>query len=219
MSQKERMLAGRLYLPFDDELARDNKKARMLTRLFNNSTEEQQDYRKILLKQLFKSTGDNIYIEPPFRTDYGCNTSIGENFYANYDCIIIDVCSVTIGRNVFFAPRVCIYTASHPIDANVRNSSLEFGKPVSIGDDVWVGGNVVVNPGVKIGSNVVIGSGSVVVKDIPDGVIAAGNPAKVIREITTGDREKWTALAEQYREETLPEEKERIGSPARELST
>jgi maltose O-acetyltransferase len=105
MSEKHRMLAGRLYLAFDEELGRDNRKARMLTRLFNSSTEEQQDYRKILLKQLFKATGDNIYIEPPFRTDYGCNTSIGENFYANYDCIIIDVCSVTIGRNVFFAPQ------------------------------------------------------------------------------------------------------------------
>jgi maltose O-acetyltransferase len=208
MSKKERMLAGRLYLAFDEELGRDNKQARMLTRLFKSSTEEQQDYRKILLKQLFKSTGDNIYIEPPFRTDYGCNTSIGENFYANYDCIIIDVCPVTIGRNVFFAPRVCIYTAAHPIDAEVRNTLLEFGKPVSIGDDVWVGGNVVINPGVTIGSNVVIGSGSVVVKDIPDGVIAAGNPAKVIREITNADREKWIALAERYREETQSEEKE-----------
>ena len=208
MSEKERMLAGRLYFPFDEELGRDNKKARMLTRLFNGSTEEQQEYRKTLLKQLFKSTGDNIYIEPPFRTDYGCNTTIGENFYANYDCIIIDVCSVTIGKNVFFAPRVCIYTASHPIDAAVRNSSLEFGKSVSIGDDVWVGGNVVINPGVKIGSNVVIGSGSVVVKDISDGVIAAGNPAKVIREITDADREKWIALADRYRQETQSEQKE-----------
>jgi maltose O-acetyltransferase len=211
MSEKDRMLAGRLYLPFDEELGRDNKKARMLTRLFNSSTEEQQDYRKILLKQLFKSTGDNIYIEPPFRTDYGCNTSIGENFYANYDCIIIDVCSVTIGRNVFFAPRVCIYTAAHPIDAAVRNSLLEFGNPVCIGDDVWVGGNVVVNPGVKIGSNVVIGSGSVVVKDIPDGVIAAGSPAKVIREITPHDREKWMTLAAQYHKETQSAQKEQIG--------
>jgi maltose O-acetyltransferase len=160
------------------------------------------------LKQLFKSTGDNIYIEPPFRTDYGCNTSIGENFYANYDCIILDVCSVTIGRNVFFAPRVCIYTAAHPIDAAVRNSLLEFGRPVSIGDDVGVGGNVVVNPGVKIGSNVVIGSASVVVKDIPDGVIAAGNPAKVIREITSSDRENSVTLAEQYRQETQSERKQ-----------
>ena len=208
MSEKERMLAGRLYLPFDEELGSDNKNARMLTRLLNISTEEQQDYRKILLNQLFKSTGDNIYIEPPFRTDYGCNTSIGENFYANYDCIILDVCSVTIGRNVFFAPRVCIYTAAHPIDAAVRNSLLEFGRPVSIGDDVWVGGNVVINPGVKIGSNVVIGSASVVVKDIPDGVIAAGNPAKVIREITSSDRENSVTLAEQYRQETQSERKQ-----------
>jgi len=205
MSEKDRMLAGRLYLAADDELGRDNKKSRMLTRLFNNSTEEQQEYRKSLLQQLFKSTGENIYIEPPFRTDYGCNTTIGENFYANYDCIIIDVCPVTIGRNVFFAPRVCIYTAAHPIDASVRNTLLEFGKPVSIGDDVWVGGNTVINPGVRIGSNVVIGSGSVVVKDIPDGVIAAGNPAKVIRKITPEDREKWMRLAEQYREEIQSE--------------
>ena len=112
MSEKERMLAGRLYLPFDEELGSDNKKARMLTRLFNSSTEEQQDYRKILLKQLFKSTGDNIYIEPPFRTDYGCNTSIGENFYANYDCIIIDVCSVPIGRNVFFPQSLYLYSGA-----------------------------------------------------------------------------------------------------------
>ncbi len=201
MSEKERMLAGRLYLPFDEELGRDNKKARMLTRLFNTTTEEQQDYRGRLLKELFKSIGENVYIEPPFRTDYGCNTSIGDNFFANYDCIIIDVCPVTIGRNVFFGPRVCIYTAAHPIDATVRNSQLEFGKPVAIGDDVWLGGNVVINPGVSIGSNIVIGSGSVVVKDIPDGVIAAGNPAKVIREITPADQEKWIALAEQYRQE------------------
>ena len=199
MSEKDRMLAGRLYLAADDELGRDNKKSRMLTRLFNNSTEEQQEYRKSLLQQLFKSTGENVYIEPPFRTDYGCNTTIGENFYANYDCIIIDVCPVTIGRNVFFAPRVCVYTAAHPTDASVRNTLLEFGKPVSIGDDVWVGGNTVINPGVRIGSNVVIGSGSVVVKDIPDGVIAAGNPATVIRKITHEDREKWMRLAEQYR--------------------
>ena len=174
-----------------------------------DSTEEQQDYRKILLKQLFKSTGDNIYIEPPFRTDYGCNTSIGENFYANYDCIIIDVCSVTISqKRLLLAPRVCIYTAAHPIDAGVRNTLLEFGKPVSIGDDVWAGGNVVINPGVTIGSNVVIGSGSVVVKDIPDGVIAAGKPARVIREITDQGREKWIALAERYRKETQSDQKE-----------
>jgi len=201
MSEKERMLAGRLYIAFDEELGRHNKKARVLTRLFNQSTEEQQAYRTTLLKDLFQSTGENIYIEPPFRTDYGCHTSIGENFFANYDCIIIDVCPVTIGKNVFFGPRVCIYTAAHPIDAAVRNSQLEYGKPVSIGDDVWVGGNTVINPGVSIGSNVVIGSGSVVVKDIPDGVVAAGVPAKVIRKITVEDQELWQKLADQYHKE------------------
>lgn len=205
MSEKERMLAGRLYSPFDEELSRDNKKARMLTRLFNNSTEEQLDYRQTLLKQLFKSTGDNIYIEPPFRTDYGCHTSIGDNFYANYDCIIIDVCPVTIGKNVFLGPRVCIYTAAHPIDAGVRNSLIEFGKPVAIGDDVWIGGNTVLNPGVTVGSNVVIGSGSVVVRDIPDGVVAAGAPAKIIRQITSDDRDHWLKLAQQYHQETQAE--------------
>jgi maltose O-acetyltransferase len=201
MTQKERMLAGKLYLPFDPELGKDNKKARELTRRFNAATEDQVVERKAYLKALFKSTGEKIYIEPPFRTDYGCNTTLGDNFYANYDCIIIDVCSVNIGHNVMFGPRVCIYTATHPIDATVRNQSIEYGKPVHIGDNVWVGGNTVINPGVKIGDNVVIGSGSVIVKDIPDNVIAAGNPAKVIRDITDEDKAYWAALAAEYFEE------------------
>ncbi|MEY3016985.1 MAG: Maltose O-acetyltransferase [Pseudomonadota bacterium] len=201
MSQRERMLAGKLYLPFDPELGKDNKKARQLTRQFNAATEDQIEERMAYLKALFKSTGENIYIEPPFRTDYGCHTSVGENFYANYDCIIIDVCSVKIGNNVMFGPRVCVYTANHPIDASVRNQSIEYGKPVQIGNNVWVGGNTVINPGVSIGDNVVIGSGSVIVKDIPDNVIAAGNPAKVIREITDDDKVYWQGLAAEYFQE------------------
>ncbi|PXW71720.1 maltose O-acetyltransferase [Alteromonas sp. I10] len=204
MSQKSRMLAGKLYLPFDSELASDNKKARELTRQFNTTEGKGGEFRKSILKELFKKTGNNLYIEPPFRTDYGCHTSIGENFYANYDCIIIDVCPVNIGNNVFFGPRVCIYTATHPIDATVRNSLIEYGKPVTIGNDVWIGGNTVVNPGVTIGSNVVIGSGSVVVKSIPDNVIAAGNPAKVIREISDSDKVYWEEMAQNYREEQEP---------------
>ena len=198
MTEKEKMLSGQLYSAQDAELVRDMKKSRWLTRLFNNSTEEQQDYRKQLLKDLFEATGENIYIEPPFRCDYGCNISIGENFFANYDCIIVDVCKVKIGKNVFFGPRVNIFTAGHPIDAYIRNTLLEFGKPVTIGDNVWVGGNTVINPGVTIGNNVVIGSGSVITKDIPDGVIAVGNPCKVLREITDEDKKYWDAKKDVY---------------------
>jgi maltose O-acetyltransferase len=201
MTEKERMLSGELYKAEGEELVKDNKKARKLTRLFNNTTEEQQEYRVKLLKQLFASTEENIYIEPPFRCDYGCHITVGNNFYANYDCIILDVNKVDIGSNVFFAPRVNIYTAGHPIDAEVRNDMLEFGKEVIIGDNVWVGGNTVINPGVTIGSNVVIGSGSVVTKDIPDGVIAAGNPCNVLREITADDKEYWSQLREEYYKE------------------
>ena len=201
MKEKERMLQGKLYMAQGEALKEDNKKSRKLTRLFNNTTEEQKEYRSQLLKELFKSTGENLYIEPPFRCDYGCNISVGENFYANYDCIILDVCNVNIGNNVFFAPRVNIFTAGHPVCAEVRNTMLEFGKPVNIGNNVWVGGNTVINPGITIGNNVVIGSGSVVTKDIPDNVIAVGNPCKVLREITDADREYWEKQKEEYYED------------------
>ena len=197
-SEKELMLSGELYKALDDELFKDSMRARRLTRLFNNSNEEDLEYRTDLLKQLFKSVGENIYIEPTFRCDYGSNISIGDNFFANYDCIILDVCDVNIGNNAFFAPRVCIFTASHPIDADVRNELLEFGKPVTIGNSVWIGGNTVINPGVTIGNNVVIGSGSVVTKDIPDNVIAVGNPCRVLREITEEDKIYWNKKREEY---------------------
>lgn len=201
MKEKERMLQGKLYIAQGKALKEDNKKCRRLTRLFNNTTEEQVEYRSELLKELFKSTGERLYIEPPFRCDYGCNISVGENFYANYDCIILDVCNVNIGNNVFFAPRVNIFTAGHPVDAEIRNEMLEFGKPVTIGNSVWVGGNTVINPGVTIGNNVVIGSGSVVTKDIPDNVIAVGNPCRVLREITDADKEYWEKQREEYYED------------------
>lgn len=197
-TNKENMLAGKLYMAGGEELAKDNKRSRMLTRLFNNTTEEQIEYRTQLLKELFESTGESLYIEPPFRCDYGSNITVGNNFYANFDCIILDVAKVTIGDNVFFAPRVGVYTAGHPIDAGVRNTLLEFGKPVTIGNNVWVGGNVVINPGVTIGNNVVIGSGAVVTKDIPDNVIAVGNPCRVLREITEEDTQYWEKLKEEY---------------------
>ena len=173
-------------------------RARRLTRLFNSMTEEQMEERKEIIKELFKSTGENVHVEQTFHCDYGCHISVGENFYANYDCIMVDVCEIIIGDNVLLAPRVGLYTAGHPIDAAVRNEGLEFGKPVIIGDNVWIGGNAVINPGVTIGSGVVIGSGSVVTKDIPDHVVAVGNPCRVLRKINEEDKIYWEKEREKY---------------------
>lgn len=198
MTETEKMLSGRLYLAQDQELVQAKQKALRLTRLYNQTPEDEPAKRMVYLKELLGAIGENIWIEPPFRCDYGCNIFIGDRFYTNYDCIILDVCRVTIGDRVLFGPRVCVFTAAHPIDAAVRATGLEFGKPVAIGNDVWVGGNTVINPGITVGHNVVIGSGSVVTKDIPNGVIAAGNPCKVLRAITDQDREYWHARRKEY---------------------
>lgn len=199
MTNKELMLMGELYKLNDDkELNEDFMRARRLTRLFNSMTEEQMEERKEIIKELFKSTGENVHVEQTFHCDYGCHISVGENFYVNYDCIMVDVCEIIIGDNVLLAPRVGIYTAGHPIDAAVRNEGLEFGKPVIIGDNVWIGGNAVINPGVTIGSGVVIGSGSVVTKDIPDHVVAVGNPCRVLRKINEEDKIYWEKEREKY---------------------
>lgn len=198
MTEKERMISGRLYRADDPELLAGRARARVLTERFNAIREADKAQREPILRELLGSVGGRIYMEPTFHCDYGYNICVGDNFYANYDCIILDVAPVTIGRNVFFAPRVGVYTAGHPIDAGVRNEELEFGKPITIGDDVWIGGNVVINPGVSIGSDVVIGSGSVVTRDIPDHVIAVGNPCRVLRSITQEDRAHWLKLREEY---------------------
>ena len=198
MKEKELMLSEQLYIANDEELAKDFLRAKKLTRLINTSTEEQKEYRLQLFRELFSAIGDSFWIEPSFRTDYGSNTYIGNNFYANYDCIFIDVAEINIGDNVFLGPRVCLYTAGHPIDAEIRNKQLEYGKKIRIGNDVWIGGNSVINPGVTIGDNVVIGSGSVVTKDIPSGVVAAGVPCRVIRKITEEDKSYWKKEAEKY---------------------
>lgn len=181
-TEKEKMLASELYNGADPELLRERMRARSLTRLFNETIETDLEYRKQLLKQLFGSTGDNIFIEPTFRCDYGYNIHVGDNFFANFDCIMLDVCEIRIGDNCMLAPGVHIYTAEHPLDSKTRISGLESGRPVTIGDNVWIGGRSIINPGVTIGNNVVIGSGSVVTKDIPDNVIAAGNPARIIKQ-------------------------------------
>lgn len=198
MKEKELMLSEQLYIANDEELAKDFLRAKKLTRLINTSTEEKKEYRLQLFRELFSAIGDSFWIEPPFRTDYGSNTYIGNNFYANYDCIFIDVAEINIGDNVFLGPRVCLYTAGHPIDTEIRNKQLEYGKKIRIGNDVWIGGNSVINPGVTIGDNVVIGSGSVVTKDIPSGVVAAGVPCRVIRKITEEDKSYWKKEAEKY---------------------
>ena len=199
MTDKELMLKGKLYNPLGDpRLKEDFMRARRLTRIFNSLTEDEMDKRAEVIKELFGSTGERVHVEQTFHRDYGSNIYVGEDFYANYDCVIIDVCDVRIGDNVMLAPKVGIYTAGHPIDAGVRNEGLEFGAPVTIGNNVWIGGSAVINPGVTIGDNVVIGSGSVVTKDIPDNVIAVGNPCRILREITQEDREYWEKKKEEY---------------------
>ncbi len=196
--QKERMINQKLYLADDDELKKARKKAKVLIRKFNSADEEHKKYRLQLIKELFKNTGKNYYIEPPFRVDYGFNMSIGENFYANYDCIFLDIAPIKIGDNVLLGPRVGLYTAGHPVDSVIRNQGFEYGKSISIGNNVWIGGNAIINPGVSIGNNVIIGSGSIVTKNIPNNVIAVGNPCHVLRKITVEDKKYWEHTRNRY---------------------
>ena len=197
MTEKERMLNGKLYCPFK---VGDNtwEKSQVVLEEFNTMSWKREKERMELLKGIFGHLEDDAVIVPPFYCDKGTQIYIGKHFYANTGLLILDEADVRIGNHVFIAPRVCIYTASHPIDAGVRRKDLEVAKGVTIGDDVWIGGNVVINPGVTIGSGVVIGSGSVVTKDIPSGVIAAGNPSRVIREITEEDRIYWEEQEREY---------------------
>jgi len=189
MTEKEKMLAGKAYQAGDKELSQDRLRAREIVFEFNNLPPKQIKQRKNLIKNLFGKTATMFYIEPPFRCDYGYNIEIGDHFYSNFNLTILDCAKVTIGSHVFVGPNVSIYTAGHPLHSHLRNQEYEWAQPIVIGDNVWLGGNVVINPGVTIGSNAVVGSGSVVTKNIPDNVFAAGNPCKVIREITDADKD------------------------------
>lgn len=182
-TEKEKMLNGEMYDPADPVLVKEREEARRLVRLFNQTTEQEDEKRVELLKELLGSTGKDVYMEPNIRFDYGYNTHVGENFFANFDCTFLDVCEIHIGDNCMLAPAVQIYTATHPLDPVERNSGKEYAKPVIIGDNVWIGGHAIINPGVTIGDNVVIASGAVVTKDVPNNVVVGGNPARIIKEI------------------------------------
>lgn len=182
-TEKERMLAGELYRASDPELVALRLRARRLTRLYNMTTEEEPERRRALLGEMLGATGALIEIEPPFRCDYGGNIRVGDRFYANFDCVVLDVCPITIGREVKFGPRVQLITAFHPLDPVARASGRELGAPITIDDGVWLGAGVIINPGVTIGANTTVGSGSVVTRDLPANVVAAGVPCRVLRAL------------------------------------
>jgi maltose O-acetyltransferase len=182
-SETDKMLAGHLYDPLDTELVRARNRARDLCQDLNATRESDEETRRRILKELFGKGGDSVWMQPPFFCDYGSNILLGERVFFNFNCVVLDVCRVTIGDYTLFGPAVQIYTATHPMNADLRRKQ-EFGKPVEIGSDVWVGGGAIICPGVKIGSKSVIGAGSVVTREIPESVFAAGNPCRVIRAIT-----------------------------------
>lgn len=188
MSEKNKMLNQEYYLSGDKELAGDRDRAKELLYDFNHTRPSERSKRIDILKQLFHSVGENVWIEPPFFCDYGYNISVGDNFYANMNCTILDCTKVTIGHNVLFGPNVGLYSPNHPIDVEERNAGYERALPIVIGDNVWIGGSVTIIPGVTIGENSIIGAGSVVTKDIPPNVVAAGVPCGVIRPITEKDK-------------------------------
>jgi maltose O-acetyltransferase len=177
------MLAGEMYDPMDAELVEGRVRARDLCQALNATREAEQDERRRILRELFAAGGESVWMQPPFFCDYGSNIELGERVFFNFNCVVLDVCPVKIGSFTLFGPGVQILTPMHPLDAQLRRKE-EFGKPVQIGSDVWVGGAAIILPGVRIGSRTVIGAGSVVTRDVPEGVFAAGNPCRVIREIT-----------------------------------
>jgi maltose O-acetyltransferase len=182
-TEREKMLAGELYDPLDPELVCARERARDLCQDLNATRERDQEARRRILKELFGGGGESVWMQPPFFCDYGSNILLGHRVFFNFNCVVLDVCRVTIGDYTQFGPAVQIYTATHPMNAELRRKQ-EFAKPIEIGSDVWIGGGVIICPGVTISSKAVIGAGSVVTRNIEGGMFAAGNPCRVIREIT-----------------------------------
>src|SRR3954452_7159616 len=185
---KDRMLRGELYIGGDPDVAADFARAQELLDRYNRALHAEQDVRDAILHELIGELGDGVVIRPPFRCEYGSRVSIGAGTFMNYDCLILDVAPITVGAACQLATRVQLLTATHPVDPAPRRIGWESGEPISIGDNVWLGGGVIVCPNVTIGDDTVVGAGAVVTRDLPAGVVAAGVPARVIREI--GDRDR-----------------------------
>lgn len=184
MTEKEKALAGELYdANYDEDLKRERARAKDLCFELNQTRPSEIEKQKTLLKKLLGKTGEEFFVTTPFWCDYGYNIEIGENFYVNHNCVILDGAKVTFGAHVFIGPNCCFSTAGHPLETGTRNRGLEYAYPITVGNDVWFGAGVTVLPGVTIGDNVVIGAGSIVNKDIPSGVVAVGNPARVIKTL------------------------------------
>ena len=182
-TEKEKMLACEPFKANDQELMENKKQARIVAEKYNHSSEDDLSYRKSLLTKLFGKCGKEIRIKPPFHCDYGYQIFVGENFFANFDCVFLDAAPIEIGDNCMIGPKTCIYAVTHPLDCNERLKGINIPKKVSIGNNVWIGGGVIILPGVNLGNNVIVGAGSVVTKSFPDNVIIAGNPAKVIKKL------------------------------------
>jgi maltose O-acetyltransferase len=182
-TEKEKMIAGELYDPLDKQLVEDRLRTRLLIKELNDTREDEVEERGRVLKELIPNAGEGLWLQPPFYCDYGYNMRVGERVFFNFNCVVLDVSMVTIGSRTLFGPNVQIYTATHPMNHQERASGVEYAKPIVIGEDVWVGGSAVICPGVTIGDRAVIGAGSVVTKDIPSDVFAAGNPCRVIRSL------------------------------------
>ncbi len=185
-TEKQKMLDGELYFALDPEISAERMSTRLLLKQLNDSPENEQELRASILKKLLPNASGDLWIQPPFYCDYGYNIRTGEKVFFNFNCVVLDVTYVNIGHRTLFGPNVQIYTATHPIDHKERATGLEYAKPITIGDDVWVGGSAVICPGVSIGDRTVIGAGSVVTRDIPADVFAAGNPCRIIRNLRPG---------------------------------
>jgi maltose O-acetyltransferase len=183
-TEREKMLAGELYFAGDPELLKLREEAEALSRVLNAVRITDQSARQALQARLFGRCGANVWVQPPFYCDYGCHIEVGDNTYFNWGAVVLDCARVRVGSFVKFGPQVQVYAATHPVDPAVRKSGLEYARPVTVGDNVWVGGGTLILPGVEIGDDSVIGAGSVVTKSIPAGVVAVGNPCRVLRRVT-----------------------------------